>query len=358
MRIATPRQLPSGKWFVQVRIKGQSISITRDTREECVNEATYIRAAYSTGNMTMPEKSALTIDQIVRAYIESRENKGRSPATIRGYILTHNGHFNTLKSKTYESIKNWQPLIDEELERFSPKTVKNAWGLIAASLKYAKLPVPDVSIENNRPAKDLPFLTKAQLVVFLTVIRDTSIELPALLALHSLRRSEIYGLSRDCINDQNRTIRVCKARVFDKDGGFIVKDQNKTALSTRTIPIFIPRLLELVSDTEDPLVTMHPNTLYNTINRVCARNDLPKIGIQGLRRSFASLCHSKNIPERTTMRWGGWSNPATMHKYYIMLDEIDLQEQAQALMEFTYATLTNANLNTRKRWKLKRLSAV
>ena len=97
MRIATPRQLPSGKWFVQVRIKGQSISITRDTREECVNEATYIRAAYSTGNMTMPEKSALTIDQIVRAYIESRENKGRSPATIRGYIIIHEPHQSSIQ---------------------------------------------------------------------------------------------------------------------------------------------------------------------------------------------------------------------------------------------------------------------
>lgn len=353
MRIPTPRQLPSGKWFVQVRIKNKSFPITRDTKEECVNEATYIKASHAIGQLPIREKEFLTIDQLVQAYILSRENKGRSPSTVRGYIVTHNSHFNSIKHQQFSRIRNWQDIINEESNQYSGQTMVHAWGLLAASFRYAGLPVPNVSIDHERN-RELPFLGKAQLAVFLNAIRDTKVELAALLALHSLRCSEIYALTRDHIDTVNRTILVDKSCVLDKNNHYVIRNSNKTKLSTRTIPIFIPRLLEIIEDKTDPLIDIKQSAMRKTIRQICENSGLPNVGLHGLRRSFASLCHSKNIPERTTMLWGGWSSSVTMHKFYIKLDEEDLSRQAQTMMLETYDLLTKVNTTSKKRWKLKR----
>jgi hypothetical protein len=36
IKTPTARQLPSGNWFVQLRIEGQSISITKPTEHEAI----------------------------------------------------------------------------------------------------------------------------------------------------------------------------------------------------------------------------------------------------------------------------------------------------------------------------------
>jgi len=62
----------------------------------------------------------------------------------------------------------------------------------------------------------------------------------------------------------------------------------------------IPELLaalEAVEDKSGPVVRCNPNTIYHQINRVCARNGLPRVGTHGLRHSFASLGYHLGVPE-------------------------------------------------------------
>ena len=82
------------------------------------------------------------------------------------------------------------------------------------------------------------------------------------------------------------------------------------------------------------LMRCNPNTPTSQINSICEKNDLPKVGLHGLRRSFASLAHHLGWDVRTTMRYGGWSDYKTMNDFYIKLDETDLLKDAEKMRDF------------------------
>ena len=60
VRTPTAKQLPSGTWFCRVRVAGQDISITRETKEEAIAEAMAVKHG-----IKAPEKSRsnMTLDQ-------------------------------------------------------------------------------------------------------------------------------------------------------------------------------------------------------------------------------------------------------------------------------------------------------
>lgn len=58
MKIPKARQLPSGMWFCQLRLAGNSISITKPTEEECAAEAIKIKTRYKEEKLTLGEKQA------------------------------------------------------------------------------------------------------------------------------------------------------------------------------------------------------------------------------------------------------------------------------------------------------------
>ena len=76
------------------------------------------------------------------------------------------------------------------------------------------------------------------------------------------------------------------------------------------------------------------NTLYVQINRVCGAAGLPRVGVHGLRRSFASLAYHLRWSELETMRVGGWSDFNTMRKIYTKLAERDKSAAAQKMEQF------------------------
>lgn len=76
------------------------------------------------------------------------------------------------------------------------------------------------------------------------------------------------------------------------------------------------------------------NTLYVQINRVCDAAGLARVGIHGLRRSFASLAYHLRWPELETMRVGGWSDYKTMRKIYTKLAERDKSAAVQKMEQF------------------------
>lgn len=58
MKIPKARQLPSGMWFCQLRLAGNSICITKPTEEECAAEAIKIKTRYKEEKLTLGEKQA------------------------------------------------------------------------------------------------------------------------------------------------------------------------------------------------------------------------------------------------------------------------------------------------------------
>lgn len=343
IKVPKPRQLKSGKWNIELKAEGWST--TEDTPEECIIKAKAIRAGFLEARKAAPK---MTVDDAVKKYIDARRGV-KSPSTIRGYETIRKNRFAEYMSKDINSV-DWQVAIKKETGLCSAKTLKNAWGLVSSALAEAGVDPGEVSLPQI-VKQDEPWLDYEQVLKFCDAVRGEPCELGALLALHSLRRSEIYALTADKIDLKQGTVQVEGAAVLDDENKLTQKDTNKNATSRRTVPIMIPRLKEILPAAMKradgaPLMQGNINTLYNQINRVCRKAGLPEVGVHGLRRSFASLAYHLKWSELDTMRIGGWSDFQTMRKIYTKLAEKDNIKSVKKMEKFYSTKKKNTNKNT------------
>lgn len=54
MKLPEPRKLPSGNYFIQLRLGGESIPVTEPNRAACIREARAIKAEYLAGKRPKP----------------------------------------------------------------------------------------------------------------------------------------------------------------------------------------------------------------------------------------------------------------------------------------------------------------
>lgn len=332
MKVPEPQRMTSGNYFIRMRLGGQNVNVTAATISECKKQAALIKAEHLNGKKaTSP--SSVTLYDAIEHYINDRVNV-LSPSTIRGYKTIQRAYFPTVINKKLSAINNWQSIVNALAKKYSAKTVKNTWRFIGSVLRDNDIDVPKLVLPQVVP-NDLPWLEPEQVQQFVKAVKDSPCEISALLALHSLRRSEMLALTLNDIDFKNEVIHVCGSSVFDENCKLVDKPTNKNISSRRDIPIMIPRLLELLKDCEPgKVIRFAPNTIWEQINRVCEKNDLPLVGIHGLRRSFASLGYYLKLPERTIMELGGWANPQTVHKVYIKLSQRDRNSSTNAFKEF------------------------
>lgn len=326
-------QLPSGMWYCRVRVGGKDISITRETEKVAIAEAMAIRAGVLDAQKT---PARITLEQAIDRYIDARR-RVLSPSTICGYQTIKKTRFQAsmqlqLATLTAERL---QQMVNREACLCGAKTLKNAWSLIAAAIESETGSRPSVRLKQI-VRKERPFLTPEQIQVFLRALRGRSIEAPALLALSSLRRSEILNLRWQDVDYAAGVIHVRGAAVYDENWKLVHKAENKNRSSRRDVPMIQPLriALEEMEHKGEYVVTMNPSYLYEGINAICVNNGLPAVGIHGLRHSFASLAYHLAIPERIAMRIGGWANAATMHEIYTHLAASDVAKSASALLAY------------------------
>lgn len=314
--VPPPSVTPSGKYRGRVMVRGSRVWITEDTEA-----AYYVRAkAVKAGMLKEAVEPRDTLQELIRRFIDDNEAV-LSPSTVPAYRSYARNAFQAYMGMRAASIP-WQRAVSEEAGRVSAKTLENEWRLITAALRYAKIQPPDVNLP--RAVKhERAFLDFDQIQVFVGAIRGDPCELAYLLALHSLRLSEILAVTE--ITD---VIRVRGAMVRG-EAGYVVKELNKTDLSRRDVPVMIPRVREL------PLpVTQRDTTLNRHLARICEGAGLPVVTLHGLRHSFASLAYHLRWTEKTTMRLGGWSTPDVVHEIYTHLAQQDVDEDVEKMRAF------------------------
>lgn len=189
MSVPKPKQLADGRWVGQLMVDGKRYSVYGHTKEEYEINARATKAGLIEARSERPK---LALGDIIDRYIESNEHV-LSPSTIRGYKTIRKHRFAGWMEQDIQSI-NWQAMVNEESLGSSAKTVKNAWGLVSASLAASEEKVPSVHLP--KPAKnELPFLNYIEIQAFLEAIHGKPSELAAILALHSLRESELFALN-------------------------------------------------------------------------------------------------------------------------------------------------------------------
>lgn len=339
MKVPEPRKLKSGKWFIQLRLGGESITVSNFDKAACIREARAIKAEYQIGKRqpkAAPEAPTLTA--AINAYIAARENT-LSPATIRGYRGIQKNRFKTTMPRRLDQIKpeEWQGIANAEAVLCSPKSLRNAYFFIQSVVKETTgAQLPQVTLPGAVPAEK-KFLTPDQIRVFVQAVKDHRYAVPALLALSSMRSSEIAALRWENIPDEPDFIQVSGALVQGEFNVMQLKAQNKNATSNRKVPILIPELREAIQrdrKPEGPVLDARAHNFYLAVNRICKSNGLPEVGIHGLRHSFASLAYHLQMPEKIAMEIGGWKNAGTMRNIYTHIAQSDIERYKGELEKF------------------------
>ena len=333
MKIPQPRKLPSGSWFVRVTIDGKVISITKPTEKEAIAEAVALKAGTKKAKKI---PAAVTLSKAIDNYIDRRVNI-ISPSTIRGYrciqVQRFQAYMNTDLSKM--SKEKWQRAVNQEAKLCSPKTLKNAWGFISSVLAEETGERYTVALPQkiDRP---MGFLDHDQIPKFLDAMKGDIAEIPALLALSSLRQSEILGLRWENVDFENGVIRITETAVRDENGNLVHKPTTKNSASRRTIPMMQPlrEAMERADQTTEYVVNLRENTIRRHYKKACKKAGVPYVRAHGLRHSFASLACHLGMNEETTMAIGGWADYGTMKKIYTHVSDADLIKDSGRMLNF------------------------
>lgn len=327
VKVPTPAQLPSGQYHIYLRAEG--VSITEPTFAECQAKAIAIRSGLIKTEKTLPKQS---LKSMCEKYVKDR-NSVFSPSTINGYECIIRTRFKEYMEQNVCNI-DFNKMVNEEAAKCAPKTLTNSWRFVVSVLHSNGIEPPKVALPQI-PHKELPWLDYKQIQAFLKAIQGKECEIGALLALHGLRKSELLVITPEKIVDGNIIV---SGSMVKSVHGFVEKETNKNNSSARKVPVLIPRLTEMLEENDyppgKPLNTLYPDKLYEKINAVCVANNLPAVGIHGLRRSFVSLAYHLRLSELETMRLGGYQDFKTMRNIYTKLAADDEQNAVKKLKEF------------------------
>lgn len=331
MKPPKANKLPSGQWRCRVRVDGQDISITRDTQKAAVAEAMAIKAGIKQANKI----ENITLTRAIERYRQDRDGI-LSPSTLRGYKIIQENRFPDLMEKpvsrlTFSMI---QIAVNQEAKRYSPKTVRNSYGLLTAVLGEYR---PDLDLSRIKlPQKeetDKQIYSPEELRKYLEQVRGSDIELPVLLAVWlGLRRSEIIGLRWEDVDYKNGLLNIREALVQDENNEYQVKG-TKTVKSRRTLPCpeYILSIISSQEQTGDRIITTPPQTIRNRMVKAAEAAGVPYIGLHALRHQNASIMLSLNIPDKYAMERGGWSSNKTMKDIYQHTMDEGKQQAAAAI---------------------------
>lgn len=333
IKVPKPQQLPSGNWFIRLRLNGESIPITEQTERACLEKARAIKA----GLIKEERAKSITLRAAIDEYIKAKSNV-LSPSTIRGYEVIKKTRFLRYMDSDITKItqKQWQAAVNSEAVDISAKTLKNSWLLINTVLDFSGVGKVKVTLPQVVP-HNTPFLTPDEIQKLTKHIKGSDVEIPILLGLSSLRRSETHALQWEDIDLKKRVIYVHRATVQNENKEWITKETNKNSSSNRIVPIMMDNLYEALKREKKrtgKVVELPVNTVRNRLKSACIECGITVVSYHGLRHSFASLSAHLGMQESVAMRIGGWANDKTMKRIYTHVLETDVDRYKNDMAEF------------------------
>lgn len=309
-----PVELPSGKWRCQVMLNGKRFDVIEDDPAMAHAKALAMKAGLLEQQKPVAE---LTVGEAIDRYIESKDAV-LSPSTIRGYKSLRGGVLRELcdvrlPALTQEMV---QRFVNKIAKDHTPKTVKNAHGLLSAALSLYR---PEMVLRTTLPQKEkkeIQIPTMEEIQFLSEKVKGTRFELPFLLAAWmGLRTSEIRGLTWDCV--EGDTLHVKQALVSAPDNKQVLKS-TKTYSGNRKIriPPYIMGLIEKQPKTGEYIVTYKRNSLYSRLNRLCEKYGLPHYRFHDLRHVQASVMLLLNVPDKYAMERMGHASANMLKNVY------------------------------------------
>lgn len=286
-----PVELPSGRWRCQTTVNGRRIGVVEDTPELAHAKILSMKQGLI-GNVS---RSALTVGEATELYIESKDAV-LSPATVAGYRRVKANLMGPLLSLrlselTQMDVQRW---VNELSREKSPKTVRNAHGLLTAVAGAYR---PDFAIRTTLPQKrryEVAIPSDEDIGRIIAAVRGTENELPVLLAVWlGLRMSEILGLKWGDIDGD--TVHIRRALVDEGE------KTTKTYSSQRDLPL--PAHLRALLDASDRkgeyVVPLTRRALYSRFQTICKQAETSQhYRFHDLRHINASVMLSLGVPNK------------------------------------------------------------
>lgn len=315
--MAKAKKLPSGSWRVNLYIgtdyAGKRIykSFTADTKKE----AEFLAAKY---NLTRKEKPKdVTVGDAIDGYIASKENV-LSPTTIAGYQRIRKNNMQRIMNVPLQKLTSMivQAEINREATHLSPKTLRNAHGLLSAAVTMY---MPDFVLRTTLPAKQHKLKSLPEPAEVLKAVAGSEVELPVLLAMWlGMRLSEIQGLRFEDISPDD-ILSITHVRVA-VNTHFVEKDTTKTYNSTRQLrvpPEILEKIRALPHTSEAEHVFNFPRGgIYSRFRRLIRKAGLSEMSFHDLRHMNASIMVALGVPDKYAMERGGWSSNGTLQNVY------------------------------------------
>lgn len=342
-KLPTPQLLPSGQYRCQVMVDGKRVSVVDGDPDVAQAKAVALKNGLL-HEAKRPE--SLTVGEAIDRYIESKDSV-LSPSTIYGYKKLRKNTMQgimktTLSALTQEKVQREMNSMSRTL---SPKTVRNAHGLLSAALAEYH---PAMTLRTTLPQKrkyEAGIPTAEDIARIIEAAKGTPVELPILLAVWlGLRASEIRGLTWDCIADDMLHIR--QAIVNGEDGPKLKGTKTYSGDRRIRIPTYIKSLIEDQPHTDDYIIQLSGQAMYKRFSRLCEGAGLPHYRFHDLRHANASVMLALNVPDKYAMeRMGHATNNMLKNVYQHTMK--DKQEEVADLVDTYFEEKLHTILHTK-----------
>ena len=331
MKMTKPYKLPSGKWAIRPYKNGKRAFFTDWDKNVVISKANEWKL-----NIRTHIDGFVSLDTAISDYIEA-SGSVLSPSTLRGYGIVQKRIQNyDIKSKKVDAIPNaeMQRFINQLSKKYAPKTVRNTYALITATLAFYAIPAPkNINLPAERPKRyNLP--SEEDLSNILRLAKGKPME-PAILlaAFGGLRRSEIAGLSTDDID--GNTIHIHNAVVKGNDKQLYEKG-TKTWESDRTIelPEFV---IDRLKQCDGKIWKSSPGSITRCWERLREKAGI-SARFHDLRHYSASRMHALNVPDQYIQGRHGWKTDYALKAIY--RNELDEETKAMSAKMNNYITET------------------
>jgi len=325
------------------------------------------------GNVRKP--ATLTLKDIVELHIKN--DPSRSPETTRGYENIVKIHLSDTFGKrkasslTRADIQEWVIYLQTGYKSnkdklLSSKSVRNIYGLVNAAYRTCiKLEILDTNPCINvtlpeREKKKARYLKQEDAIKFMAALMEVpdaeaNYKVATLIGLScGLRRGEICGLDESSYDPDRRMLSIEQARYPKKGGGQLVK-KPKSEDSKRIVAVsgFLKKEIDhlILLNKKNAMMlgsqwrgspalikgylggNMRPDALWDWLNDFLIRNDIPHIGVHGLRHTYASSLMALGVDLKSISDQLGHANIQITNEYIHQFEDAktDIADRIEAL---------------------------